>query len=253
VEIFISHASEDKDEFVRPLAEALSRKQFSVWYDEYVLTVGDSLRESIDKGLRDCTYGIVIFSEHFFEKKWPRAELNALFGRMMNESEKRILPVLHGIPFSMLQERSPLLADLYAVPTSIGLDAVVKHLIQAMLKGEADRRHSGETVYTHAHYDHNYYNPPGTIAAVGYRFEPPHDYGRMMTLLRPREILMCFLRNVGAGGWNSACHITCKERMRDIQRDADAEYYAVDMDRLDNDAFDHPFSEEQLRRIYRRS
>jgi hypothetical protein len=40
---FISHASEDKDGFVRPLAKELSRRGFRVWYDEFSLKVGDKL------------------------------------------------------------------------------------------------------------------------------------------------------------------------------------------------------------------
>jgi hypothetical protein len=48
---FISHASEDKDTLVRPLAEKLRALDFRIWYDEFELKVGDSLRRSIDKGL----------------------------------------------------------------------------------------------------------------------------------------------------------------------------------------------------------
>ena len=46
---FISHASEDKEGFVRPLAQALEARDVSVWFDEFTLTVGDSLRRSIDR------------------------------------------------------------------------------------------------------------------------------------------------------------------------------------------------------------
>jgi hypothetical protein len=61
--LFISHASEDKD-FVRPLAEAL-RPDFEVWYDEYKLTLGDSLLAKIDEGLASCDYGVVVLSPSF--------------------------------------------------------------------------------------------------------------------------------------------------------------------------------------------
>jgi hypothetical protein len=49
-EVFISHASEDKDAVVRPFAEALEARGLKVWYDEFTLRVGDSLRQSIDRG-----------------------------------------------------------------------------------------------------------------------------------------------------------------------------------------------------------
>lgn len=50
-DVFISHASEDKDEVVRPLANALREKGIKVWYDEFEMKIGDSLRRKIDKGL----------------------------------------------------------------------------------------------------------------------------------------------------------------------------------------------------------
>ncbi len=65
---FICHASEDKDVFVRPLAEKLRESHLEIWYDEFSLKVGDSLRESIDKGLSKCRFGIVILSPAFFNK-----------------------------------------------------------------------------------------------------------------------------------------------------------------------------------------
>ena len=47
---FISHASEDKDLIARPLAHFLKTASFNVWYDEFALKLGDSLRASIDGG-----------------------------------------------------------------------------------------------------------------------------------------------------------------------------------------------------------
>jgi len=60
---FISHASEDKEKFVKPLAQALPRMEYRVWYDEFELRVGDSLRQSIDKGLVNSRFGIVVLRE----------------------------------------------------------------------------------------------------------------------------------------------------------------------------------------------
>ncbi len=68
-ELFISHASEDKDEVARPLAEELTRLGFRVWYDEYSLRLGDSLREKIDEGLANCTYGLTRPGA----EQWPKS------------------------------------------------------------------------------------------------------------------------------------------------------------------------------------
>src|SRR2546423_359737 len=80
-DLFISHASEDKDDVARPLADLFIQKGLKVWYDEYTLIVGDSLRRSIDRGLAGSRYGLVILSPHFFEKEWPQKELDGLVAR----------------------------------------------------------------------------------------------------------------------------------------------------------------------------
>ena len=49
-DVFICHASEDKEGFVKPLAEGLRRLGVAVWYDEFTLEVGDSLSKAIDRG-----------------------------------------------------------------------------------------------------------------------------------------------------------------------------------------------------------
>lgn len=130
-DVFISHASEDKDAIARPLAEALRGKGLRVWYDEFSLTVGDSLRKSIDYGLAHSRFGAVILSKHFFEKHWPEQELNGLATREV-EGKKVILPVWHGVSFNDVRENSPMLADRVAVSTDKGLEKVVEQLLLAM-------------------------------------------------------------------------------------------------------------------------
>src|SRR5205823_8787479 len=50
-DVFVCHASEDKEGFVRPLAKMLHESGLTVWYDEFTLKIGDSLRRRIDEGL----------------------------------------------------------------------------------------------------------------------------------------------------------------------------------------------------------
>lgn len=69
-DVFISHASEDKDELVRPLAEALISFGLVVWYDEFTLRIGDSLRRKIDQGLARSRVGLVVLSPSFISKGW---------------------------------------------------------------------------------------------------------------------------------------------------------------------------------------
>jgi len=113
---FISHASEDKEDFVRPLSHALTEIGFSIWYDEFELKVGDSLRHSIDRGLINSNYGIVILSKAFFEKNWPKYELNGLTAREI-EGKKVILPIWYDIDKRDVLKYSPSLADKVALST----------------------------------------------------------------------------------------------------------------------------------------
>lgn len=130
-DIFISHASEDKDVVVRPLAEHLRSLGLKVWYDEFTLLLGNSLRQSIDYGLANSRFGVVVLSPNFLAKNWPKKELDGLFSRE-TEGEKVILPVWHNIDQSELSKHSPMMADRFAVSTSKGLDAVVKEIMKVV-------------------------------------------------------------------------------------------------------------------------
>lgn len=112
-DIFISHASEDK-EIVRPLANQLSNKDLDVWYDEFELDIGDSVSESLDEGLTNSEYGIVVLSEAFFDTNWSQYELNSLISRNMSE-ESVILPLWYNIDKEIITEYSPALSDIYAL------------------------------------------------------------------------------------------------------------------------------------------
>ncbi|HEY6671946.1 MAG TPA: toll/interleukin-1 receptor domain-containing protein [Solirubrobacterales bacterium] len=118
---FICHASEDKDEVARPLALELIKRGFDVWFDEFTLEIGDSLLEEIDRGLNRSRYGVVILSERFFEKDWPRKELDGLVARETSDRVKRILPVWHGIRRKQVEAFSPTLAGRLAGSTSTGM------------------------------------------------------------------------------------------------------------------------------------
>jgi hypothetical protein len=117
-DFFISHASEDKDEIVRELADALRSNGIRVWYDEFVLRVGDSLRKSIDTGLIKSKYGIVIISPNFIAKKWPEYELNGMIAREM-DGHKVVLPIWHKVSKNEVINFSPSLADKLALNTAI--------------------------------------------------------------------------------------------------------------------------------------
>src|SRR5450759_4948837 len=91
-DLIISHASEDKDSFVRPLAELLNEYGVEVWYDEFELRVGSSISRNIDKGIKDSNYGLIILSKAFFSKNWTEYELKSL-NSFEIESGDVLLPI----------------------------------------------------------------------------------------------------------------------------------------------------------------
>lgn len=125
---FICHATEDKAAFVRPLADALRMQNIEVWYDEFSLKVGDSIRRALDRGLRSCRYGVVVLSAAFFEKNWPQYELDALVEREITAGDSLVLPIWHGVGHKDVLAYSPALANKRAISSSLPLDRIVAEL-----------------------------------------------------------------------------------------------------------------------------
>lgn len=116
-DVFISHASEDKDEVVRPLANALIEQGLKVWYDEFTLRIGDSLRQKIDRGLATSKVGLVVLSPSFISKGWTNYELDGIVTRTIS-GEQILLPIWHNITKQQVVDYSPSLADKVARSTA---------------------------------------------------------------------------------------------------------------------------------------
>jgi len=116
-DIFISHATEDKEAVVRPLAIALQGKGLRVWYDEFEMRIGDSLRRKIDAGIAASRFEIVVLSKPFFAKQWPQYELDGLV-TMAVSGKQVLLPLWHEISLDEVTRYSPSLADKIALRTS---------------------------------------------------------------------------------------------------------------------------------------
>ena len=116
-DVFISHATEDKDEIARPLAKALRDKNLKVWYDEFELKIGDSLRQKIDKGVANSKFSIVVLSKSFIGKNWTNYELDGIVSKYLT-GEQRLLPIWHKITKQEVIDYSPSLADKVARSTA---------------------------------------------------------------------------------------------------------------------------------------
>ena len=116
-DVFISHASEDKQAVARPLAESLQRAGITVWLDDFELKIGESLRRRIDAGLAGSRFGVVVLSKFFFEKGWPQYELDGFITRYVS-GQQNLLPIWHEITKDDVIAASPSLADKIARSTA---------------------------------------------------------------------------------------------------------------------------------------
>lgn len=116
-DVFISHASEDKEAIVRDLARALQDEELRVWYDEFELRIGDSLRRKIDHGLANSRVGLVVLSPAFVAKGWTNYELDGIVTRVMT-GEQVLLPIWHNLTKAEVIAYSPSLADKVARSTA---------------------------------------------------------------------------------------------------------------------------------------
>jgi len=125
---FISHASEDKG-FARTLVSRLVERGVAVWFDEETLKLGDSLRRSIDIGIKESRFGLVVLSPNFFKKSWTQWELDGLVELSLG-GESKILPVWLDIGANELRKVSPSLAGIVAVNANDGIKKVVDKIIE---------------------------------------------------------------------------------------------------------------------------
>lgn len=116
-DVFISHASEDKEEIVRPLAHELKSNGLAVWYDEFELQIGDSLRQKIDRGLANSRFGIVVLSKKFISKGWTNYELDGIVTKSVT-GQQVMLPIWHNITKQEVIAFSPSMADKLARNTA---------------------------------------------------------------------------------------------------------------------------------------
>lgn len=112
-DVFICHASEDKQEVAKPLFQAFQDSNITSWYDEAEIAWGDSITEKINQGMRVSTYVLVVLSRAFLSKHWPQREMHAALSQEASSGEVRVLPLLVGDKRDRdaIIEQYPLLGD----------------------------------------------------------------------------------------------------------------------------------------------
>lgn len=132
-DVFISHASEDKESFVKPFVDELKKLGITVWYDKDTIRWGDSIRKKIDEGLLNSRFGIVVISMDFIRKYWTSHELDGLFN-LEESGESRILPIWHNINKSDVLKFSPSLAAKMALSTALMTPEEIAQQVKEILK-----------------------------------------------------------------------------------------------------------------------
>ena len=130
--LIYNRTSQDKDELVRPLADALIKEGLNVWYDEFTLRIGDSLRQKIDQGLANSKVGLVVLSSDFISKGWTNYELDGIVTRTVS-GEQILLPIWHNITKQQVVDFSPSLADKVARSTATHtVDEIAKEIAELL-------------------------------------------------------------------------------------------------------------------------
>lgn len=127
-DVFLSHASEDKTTIAVPLAQALAERGVTVWLDQAVIRIGDSLRRHIDQGIRSSRFAAVVLSDAYFSKGWTQYELDGIVTLGIG-GRQNLLPIWHGIDHAGVAAHSPSLADKLARSTAdTTMDAIADEI-----------------------------------------------------------------------------------------------------------------------------
>jgi len=105
--VFLCHASEDKP-IVRTIATDLRANGIEVFFDEWSIKPGESIRQRIDDGLSACTHFVVLLTATSLEKSWVNAEIDAGFVRKLS-GQCSFVPLRYQLDST---ELPPLLAPL---------------------------------------------------------------------------------------------------------------------------------------------
>lgn len=132
-DVFVSHASEDKEDIARPLVVALEKRGLHVWFDELSIRWGQSIHRSIEEGIAHSRFGLIIISPHFMAKQWTNAELDALYDRSITDETAGILPLWHGVTLEQVQANLPMIAALKAFKTADWtIDQIADEVVKAL-------------------------------------------------------------------------------------------------------------------------
>jgi hypothetical protein len=129
-DVFISYATEDVV-FASEIAGALKARGLRVWIATIEMDVGEKISDSIERGLVDSTFGILLISKAYLTKPWTGFEMDILLHTSI-EKNKKLLQIWHNVSKEDVERRHPGLINILAVPSNIGFPNLIAKLMQAM-------------------------------------------------------------------------------------------------------------------------
>lgn len=149
-DVFLSHASRDKRDYVNPLTAALKLRGVTFWLDSAEIAWGDNVTSKLNAGLRNSRYALVCLSAHFLERPWPEAELSAALSLQNTDGTKRVLPLILNARDRVLRHY-PLIAGMAIREFSAGPKIIAEEIAAMVRRKEKPRgamRVTVESVHT---------------------------------------------------------------------------------------------------------
>lgn len=133
-DVFVSHAWEDKAEFVDEFVDELCKLGIKVWYDTSRIKWGDSMRAKIDDGLKKSRFGVVVLSPDYIKegKYWTKTELDGLF-QLESVTGKTLLPIWHKLTKKDVMAYSPIIGSKLAMNTAAMTAAEIAAELKSLL------------------------------------------------------------------------------------------------------------------------
>jgi hypothetical protein len=135
-DVFLCHAHADKATHARILRDELSSRAISVWFDEGMISAGDSLVKQVGEGLARAQLVLVLITTAFLQSNWTDRELSTALALEIGSGRQRVIPVVD-VPLHAVTERYPLLADKRMLEWSEG-PATIADMIARPFKRRAD-------------------------------------------------------------------------------------------------------------------
>lgn len=118
-DVFLSHATADKIDYVDELKRSFEQLGINVFYDSDSIEWGDNWKDKIMRGLANSRFGVIVISENYFGREWTDIELKSLLSRQKASGQKVVLPILYNTSIEKINRMYKNLSDIQFMDASI--------------------------------------------------------------------------------------------------------------------------------------